>query len=82
MSYVLLDLDTTAPVVTWGPVTGAVASEELTAPYTLDEPSLISATVTLADARVLPMVVAADRLTVLPPRRHAGGRGHHRRPGP
>lgn len=63
----LLTLDTTAPVVTWGPVDGADASLDLTVLYTVDEPGIDHAEIELLDDRVLPMVVAADRLTVTLP---------------
>jgi hypothetical protein len=59
-----LQLDTQAPVVTWGPVTDPNAGEDMTVLYSLNEPALDHATFTLIDGRELPMVDLGDRLTV------------------
>lgn len=59
-----LQLDSHAPVVTWGPVTDPNAGEDMTVLYALNEPALDHATFTLIDGRVLPMVDLGDRLTV------------------
>lgn len=63
-AWFTIKLDTTAPVVTWGPVTNAVASEEMTVLYLVDEPGIVSAQLKLADNRLLDCVVASDRITV------------------
>lgn len=62
-----LQLDTHAPVVTWGPVDGAVAGEELIVQYLVNEPGVYDATVTLGDGRVLPMAIGAGDLRVVLP---------------
>lgn len=62
-----LTLDTTAPQVTWGAVTNAVASEEMAVEYLLDEPGVDHAEVELRDGRVLSMVVGPSLLTVVLP---------------
>lgn len=62
-----LRLDTHAPVVTWGDPAGTQPGEVLRVPYTLDEPALLSATLTLADDRVLAMTVGVSELTVTLP---------------
>lgn len=63
-SYIEVGLDTTAPVVTWGPVDGADADQDFEILYTVDEPELVSAELQLPDGRVLEMTVLADRLAV------------------
>jgi hypothetical protein len=63
----LLELDTRAPALTWGPVAGTTAGELLQVLYELDEPAIASARLELADGRHLAMAVAADRLTVVLP---------------
>jgi hypothetical protein len=63
----LLTLDTSAPVVTWGAVGGTTAGELLEVAYQLDEPGLVDATLTLADGRILSMEDSGGRLTVLLP---------------
>lgn len=60
-------LDTTPPAITWGAVADPVASEEMTVYYTLTEPSVFEATITLLDGRTLPMQIYGDRLTVVLP---------------
>lgn len=60
----VLNLDTTAPVISWGDPSGADLGEVLTVPYIVNEPGVESATVTLADGRVLVMRVDADALRV------------------
>jgi hypothetical protein len=56
------------PVLTWGPVDGNVASEEMTVLYSLvGTPGVAWAELELMDGRVLSMTVASDRLTVLLP---------------
>lgn len=70
MARFLLTVDTTAPVVTWGEATGAVAGAGFSIPYTLDEPTaqIASATLTLADARELALTDNGSSLAVaLPP---------------
>lgn len=62
-----LALDTHAPVITWGSIADPVASEEMTVYYTLTEPGVVQATVTLLDGRALPMQIYGDRLTVVLP---------------
>lgn len=66
-SWFQLTLDTHAPVVQWGEPTGTTAGELLRVPYTLNEPGVESATLTLADGRALAMSVLAGRLEVLLP---------------
>lgn len=63
-STLVIRLDTHAPVVTWGQPSGTVPGSTLVVPYTLDEPSLLSATLTDFDGVQYPMTVEADRLTV------------------
>jgi hypothetical protein len=62
-----IHLDTAAPVITWGAVSDAIASEELTMAYTLDEPAVTAAELRLIDGRVLPMVVEPTRLRIVIP---------------
>jgi hypothetical protein len=62
-----LTLDTHAPVVTWGAVIDPNAGEEMTVAYSLDEPALDHATITLRDGRELPMEDLGDRLAVTLP---------------
>lgn len=57
-----LALDTHAPQVTWGEATGLGPGELLRVPFELDEPAMQSATVRLADGRVLTMVVSGSEL--------------------
>jgi hypothetical protein len=64
VSSFLLTLDTTPPVVTFGPVTDANAGEEMSVEYLVSEPGIDHATVTLLDSRVLPMVDTGTALTV------------------
>lgn len=59
-----IELDTTPPVVTWGPVDGTEQGDTFTVQYALDEPDLLSAELELADHRVLPMQVFPDTLMV------------------
>lgn len=63
-AFTVIRLDTTPPVITWGPVTDAVASETMTVLYLLDEPQITAASFRLVDGRVIPGTVAADRITV------------------
>lgn len=69
---VALVLDTTAPTVAWGGITGATAGELLRVGFTLDEPGVTSATLTLADARVLALAVGPPLELLLPPDTPAG----------
>lgn len=62
-----LTLDTTAPRITWGAVVDPNASEEMTVFYTVTEPGVTQATVTLVDGRSLPMQILPDRLLVTLP---------------
>lgn len=62
--FFVLKLDTTPPVITWGPVTNAVATETMTVLYILDEPEMVEATLTLTDNRALQCLVSSDRITV------------------
>jgi hypothetical protein len=62
-----LELDTTAPVVTWGAVGGTTAGELLQVAYTLDDPELLEATLRLVDGREVAMDVLGDRLELLLP---------------
>lgn len=75
-SWVHLELDTTAPAITFGTPTNTGAGQLLTVPYSLTDAgpaSGISATVTLADNRVLTMSVGPTAATVLlPPDTPAG----------
>lgn len=66
-AYAVIVLDTTAPVVTWGPPSDAVASEELTIPYAVNEPGVEAADVELRDGRVVALAVGADALSGLLP---------------
>lgn len=66
-SYLLLELDTHAPVVTWGAVGGATAGELLQVGYTLNEPALVSATIQLADGRSLALTDTGLTLEALLP---------------
>lgn len=59
-----LQLDSHAPVVTWGPVIDPNAGEDMTVAYSLDEPALDHATITLRDGRELAMDDLGDRLFV------------------
>lgn len=74
-TYTLVTLDTTAPVVTWGTITGAVITEELTAPYTSDE-ALAYAWLVLPDLREIAMTIHPDRLTVMVPGDAPEGTGY------
>lgn len=59
-----IDLDTTPPIITWGPVDGTEPGEDLTVLYTIDEPDIVNAELQLQDGRFLPMQVSLDRLIV------------------
>lgn len=63
----VIDLDSAAPVIAWGPATGLTAGELLQIAYEIDEPEVIGAELTLVGGTVLTMTVASDRLTVLLP---------------
>jgi hypothetical protein len=63
-SFAVLQLDTHAPVVTWGAVEDAEADFELKVGYTLNEPGITSAEIRLGDGRVLPMDVQPTFLSV------------------
>lgn len=63
-----LTLDTHAPLVTWGAVSGTTAGELLQVGYQLDEPELVSAELVLRDGRHLTMTDTGLTLEVaLPP---------------
>lgn len=64
MTDFILTLDTTAPVITWGPVDGAVLGEQFSILYLINEPGVVSAELQLQDGRVLEMEVWPDRLVV------------------
>lgn len=66
-NYAVIRLDTTAPVVTWGPPSDVIASEEMTIPYAVNEPGIESADILLGDGRVVPLAVAADALSATLP---------------
>lgn len=55
-SWTTIQLDTTAPVVTWGAVSGAQAGATLSVSYTSNEP-IARATLTLPDLTVVEMDV-------------------------
>lgn len=67
MGYFTVELDTTAPVVTWGPPSNTDAGDTLSVPFILNEPALLSAELSLVDGRSLPMTVGAGVLTVVLP---------------
>lgn len=67
-----LALDTHAPRLTWGAVTGADPGATLQIAYSLDEPRIVSAELQLAD-RTLPMAVGALVLSVDIPDDAPGG---------
>jgi hypothetical protein len=62
-----LQLDTRAPVVTWGAAAGTTAGELLQIGYTLDEPALVSATIRLADGRTIALTDTGLTLEALLP---------------
>lgn len=66
-AHAVITLDTSAPEVTWGATTGTTAGELFQIGYELDEPDATLATLTLADARQLPMAVGGSFLQVLLP---------------
>lgn len=63
-SFVVIRLDTTPPVITWGPVTDPNASELMTVLYTVDELGMVSAGLELGDHRVIAATVYEDCVTV------------------
>lgn len=67
----LITLDTTAPHLTWGAVTGADPGSTLRVAYSLDEPSVESAQLQLSD-RTLAMTVGSLTLDVAIPDDAAG----------
>lgn len=67
-----LTLDTHAPVVTWGAVSGADPGATLQVAYSTTEPGIVSAELQLAD-RTLPMQVGALSLSVAIPVDAPGG---------
>lgn len=75
-SAVVLELDTTAPVVTWGGVSGAAAGQALVVEFTVDEPDLISAELVLSDGRTRVMTLIGGELSVLLPA-DTPGTTHH-----
>jgi hypothetical protein len=62
-TYVVITLDTTAPVVTWGEPDGAVLGETFTIAYACDEP-IYSPELRLSDGRVLAMADDGTTLSV------------------
>lgn len=74
----VLTIDTTAPVVTWGQVLDPNAGEDMTVFYAVDEPGVESAEIMLNGGRIVPMVVAPDRLTVRLPDDAANGQAQVR----
>lgn len=63
-TFFVIRLDTTAPVVTWGPVDGAVLGEQFTIQYLLDDGEIVNAELQLVDSRTLVMDIEPDRLLV------------------
>jgi hypothetical protein len=63
-AFTVIRLDTTPPVITWGPVTDAIGSETMTVEYLLDEQEMVKAELRLVDNRTLQGVIAPDRVTV------------------
>lgn len=63
-AFTVIRLDTTPPVITWGPVTDANATELMTVLYTVDELGMVSAELKLADNRTVAAAVYEDRVTV------------------
>jgi hypothetical protein len=63
-AFTVIRLDTTPPVVTWGPVTDANATELMTVLYAVDELGMVSAELKLTDNRIVPATVYEDRVTV------------------
>lgn len=67
MSSFNLELDTRAPVITWGAAAGTTAGELFQIGYTLDEPELVSAVLRLADGRDVPLTDTGLTLEALLP---------------
>lgn len=63
-AYFTVALDTHAPRITWGDITGADAGETLVVAYTADEPGVASAELELPGGGRIPMRVAANQLAV------------------
>lgn len=74
-SVVELELDTTAPQITWGAPAGATAGQTLSVSYALNEPDLLSAELVLPDARTIAGNVFPDRLEVALPADTPSGLG-------
>lgn len=55
-NWLHLTLDTTAPQLTWGAVSGATAGERLRVGYTLNEPRITAASLDLPDGRTVALV--------------------------
>lgn len=62
-TFTVIRLDTTPPVITWGPVSDANGGETMTVLYLLDEPRMVTATLRLNDSRVIDGTVYGDRIT-------------------
>ena len=72
---VLLELDVTAPVITWGTVTGRAPGSTLQASYTITEPAVISAEFQMVTGQILAMVIGPERLSVQVPENAPDGAG-------
>lgn len=62
-----LELDTHAPVISWGMPSGAVEGDTFTIPYTVNEPALISAVLIDSTGQNIPLTVTPTTLTATLP---------------
>lgn len=62
--YFCLELDTAAPVVSFGVPSNNAPGETLVVPYTVNEPWVVGATLTLGDGRQVAGVVTEETITV------------------
>lgn len=62
----VLGLDTTPPAITWGTINGTEAGNVIHIGWEVDEPEVISMTLTLPDLRVIPMDLGPPATVLLP----------------
>lgn len=78
MSSFQLTLDTTAPVITWGAISGATPGQTLSVAYTINEPGVVSAEFIDAENQSHPVTVFADHFECELPDDIAHGQGRLR----
>jgi hypothetical protein len=72
-SWVVIELDTSAPQVEFGEASGAEAGQFFTLPYTVDEPGVVRARVFPSEGSAVELTVESDRVEGLLPPSIVGG---------